>query len=91
VGQDVIEERRLLKAPEVCERLQVSRSWLYESAQSGRIPAIRLGGSTGPLRFIESDIDRWLEQARSGWTPGKAARVTSVASLEDARRASSEG
>ena len=46
-------------------RLAVSRTWVYESAKSGRIPSIRIGGPDGPLRFIPEDLDRWLQEARS--------------------------
>jgi excisionase family DNA binding protein len=60
----------LLKPIAVCRMLGVSRSWLYAAAQAGRIPAIRLGGPDGPLRFIPSDLNDWLERARSAWTPG---------------------
>ena len=54
----------LLKPAEVIERLGVSRSWLYEAANSGRIPCVRLGGDRGPVRFPAEDLERWLEQAR---------------------------
>jgi excisionase family DNA binding protein len=60
---------RLLKPAEVAERLGVSRSWLYEAARTGRIPSVRLGDDDGPLRFIETDIDEWLERGRAAWLP----------------------
>ncbi len=61
---------RLLKPTEVARQLGVSRSWLYAAAAEGRIPAIRLGGPEGPLRFVSADLERWLEEARSAWRPG---------------------
>ena len=64
---------RLLKPAEVAERLGVSRTWLYEAARTGRIPSIRLGDDNGPLRFIEADVDEWLERARAAWVPGHAS------------------
>jgi excisionase family DNA binding protein len=59
----------LLKPTDVTRRLGVSRSWLYAAAADGRIPAIRLGGAEGPLRFVPEDLERWIEEARAAWTP----------------------
>lgn len=64
----------LLKPNEVAGRLGVSRSWVYEAAKDGRIPCVRVGGPDGPLRFIEHDLDEWLELARRGWLPRESVR-----------------
>jgi excisionase family DNA binding protein len=53
----------LLRPAELARRLGVSRSWLYEAARTGIIPSRRLGGPNGPLRFVEDEVDAWLEQA----------------------------
>jgi excisionase family DNA binding protein len=66
----------LLKPAEVAARLAVSRTWLYDAAKSGRIPSIRIGGEDGPLRFVPEDVDRWLQEARSAWLPGKSPVAT---------------
>ncbi|MGI8803500.1 MAG: hypothetical protein ACR2KV_15270 [Solirubrobacteraceae bacterium] len=42
------------------------------AAKAGRIPSVRIGGEDGPLRFVAADIDRWLDQARAAWKPGRA-------------------
>lgn len=55
---------RLLRPAEVAERLGVSRTWLYEAAKTGRIPCVRLGGADGPLRFVEADLDAWVNRSR---------------------------
>jgi excisionase family DNA binding protein len=57
----------LLKPEDLRLILNVSRSWLYEAANAGRIPSIRLGPD-GPLRFDPDAIERWLER-RGGVTP----------------------
>jgi excisionase family DNA binding protein len=62
---------QLLKPAEVARRLRVSRSWVYAAAADGRLPAIRLGGADGPLRFVAADVEAWLEEARRAWTPGR--------------------
>src|SRR5690242_4821086 len=54
----------LLRPAEVVEMLGVSRSWLYEAANAGRIPCVRLGGPDGPVRFRASEIDAWIEASR---------------------------
>jgi excisionase family DNA binding protein len=66
----------LLKPTAVAERLGVSRTWLYDAAKTGRIPSIRVGGDDGPLRFVPEDIQRWLDEARAQWTPGRSTRAT---------------
>ena len=61
----------LLKPAEVAALLQVSRTWVYDAAADGRLPSVRLGQHDGPLRFVREDVEAWLEQARSAWTPGR--------------------
>ncbi len=68
----------LMKPSAVATQLGVSRSWLYEAAKTGRIPSIRIGGEDGPLRFVPEDIERWLEEARANWTPGRGTGTTRV-------------
>lgn len=66
----------LLTASDVCEQLNVSRPWLYRAARDGRIPSVRLGGDDGVLRFVQADIDAWLEDARRAWQPGRSSNET---------------
>jgi excisionase family DNA binding protein len=66
----------LLKPTEVARMLGVSRTWLYDAAKDGRIPSVRLGGPEGPLRFIQEDLDDWLERARRSWRPGDSSVQT---------------
>jgi excisionase family DNA binding protein len=42
----------LLRPADVARKLGVSRTWLYDAARDGRVPAVRIGGPTGPLRFV---------------------------------------
>jgi excisionase family DNA binding protein len=66
----------LLKPTALAAQLGVSRAWLYEAAKTGRIPSIRIGGEHGPLRFVPEDIQRWIDDARAEWVPGRSARPT---------------
>jgi predicted DNA-binding transcriptional regulator AlpA len=66
----------LLKPSDVVRCLGTSRSWVYEAARRGEIPSIRLGSADGPLRFIESDIESWIDDARARWRPGRQAVAT---------------
>jgi excisionase family DNA binding protein len=68
--------QNLLKPTEVAERLSVSRAWVYEAAKVGRIPAIRVGGADGPLRFLAEDLEDWLGDARSRWLSGSRTVAT---------------
>jgi excisionase family DNA binding protein len=52
--------RPLIKPSELARELGVSRAWVYESARSGRIPSIRIGGDDGPLRFAALVLFPWV-------------------------------
>jgi excisionase family DNA binding protein len=54
----------LLKPAEVVELLGISRSWLYDAANSGRIPCVRLGSPDGPVRFRLRELEAWIDQGR---------------------------
>lgn len=62
----------LLRPNDVARLFAVSRAWVYEAARTGRIPSVRLGGDDGPLRFVASDLERWLAEARATWRPGRS-------------------
>ncbi len=66
----------LLKPTALAAQLGVSRAWLYEAAKTGRIPSIRIGGEYGPLRFVPEDIQRWIDDARAEWVPGRSTQPT---------------
>jgi predicted DNA-binding transcriptional regulator AlpA len=66
----------LLKPSDLVRYLDTSRSWVYEAAKRGDIPSIRLGGQDGPLRFVERDIEAWIDDARARWHPGLPAVAT---------------
>jgi predicted DNA-binding transcriptional regulator AlpA len=70
--------RTLLKPTALAAQLGVSRAWLYQAAKTGRIPSIRIGGEDGPLRFVPEDIERWLDDARAEWVPGRSTRATQL-------------
>jgi len=50
---------RLLTAPQVAERLQLTTDRIYALAREDDIPHLRLGRT---LRFRAESIDRWLQQ-----------------------------
>ncbi len=71
----------LLNVHQVAEYLQLNLSTVYQWAQQGRLPAIKLGGR---WRFRKADLDRWLdEQTRrpeplppeTGALPDESARL----------------
>lgn len=47
----------LLKPAKVMALLNVSRRLVYQMAQDGRLPHVRVGGPDGPLRFKADVID----------------------------------
>jgi hypothetical protein len=62
---------RLWNPSDVAAFLQVSRSWVYQKAEAGLLPVIRLPGSS-LLRF-EPDFVRAF--ARGEWKPAAARPV----------------
>jgi excisionase family DNA binding protein len=65
----------LLRPNDVARLLAVSRAWVYEAARTGRIPSFRLGSDDGPLRFVASDLEQWLAEARASWRPSRSWRA----------------
>jgi excisionase family DNA binding protein len=75
----------LIKPTVLAAQLGVSRTWLYDAARDGRIPSVRIGGPHGPLRFVQEDIEAWIDAARAAWRPGESARATLHRAVRDGR------
>lgn len=54
-------EERLLKLPQVSERLSLSRTAIYRLMAKGDLQPVRIGGA---LRFPASAIDRLIEDLK---------------------------
>jgi excisionase family DNA binding protein len=67
VGEDSLQ---LLTPTEAAELLRVSTAWIYSAATDGRLPCVRLGTRTGPLRFRRTELLAHIEAARAAWRPG---------------------
>ena len=80
----------LLKPSDVVRCLGTSRSWVYEAAKRGDIPSVRLGGEDGPLRFVESDIRSWIDDARARWRPGRRPVATRPPGASRSRAATAD-
>ena len=55
---DATMQSRWMTLQEVAEYLQLSKDMIYRLAQSGRIPASKVGSR---WRFRRERIDRWME------------------------------
>lgn len=53
----------MLTTDQVAELLRLPKSTVADYARRGVMPSIRLGRHR---RFIRSDVERWLEELRSG-------------------------
>jgi excisionase family DNA binding protein len=51
---------RLLRVPEVAARLGVDPSTVYRWIESGRLPALQLGGRGYTVRVDERELETWL-------------------------------
>ena len=56
-------ENTLMGPAEVAKYLGVTERTLYQWAQTGKVPALKVGSV---WRFRRNEIDRWLESNRSG-------------------------
>jgi excisionase family DNA binding protein len=67
----------LLTAEQIAQMLNVQRSTVYEWAQMGYIPCIRLGtGKKKPLvRFSQFRVQEWLKQKE---VDGRTKRVPEI-------------
>lgn len=52
--------QRLLKAKEVADTLQVSRSQVYRMIQQGKIPTVRVGSA---VRVRDTDLDEFIKNS----------------------------
>jgi hypothetical protein len=43
---------------------------------------VHIGGAGGPLRFVEADVERWIEESRQTWEPGGRAPVAGRREVE---------
>jgi len=57
------DEEKLSKIKDIAKYLNLSESKVYELAQKGEIPAIRIGGA---WRFKSDDISKWLDKNKQG-------------------------
>lgn len=60
---DAAMQNRWMTLQEVAEYLQLSKDMIYRLAQSGRIPASKVGSR---WRFRQERIDRWMEDMAVG-------------------------
>lgn len=60
---EAVDEHSLLDVEQLARRLGVPRSWIYNQAQAGKIPALKLGKY---VKFSPTEIEEWLSRNRHG-------------------------
>ena len=68
------QERRgqdLFSVIEVCQELEMSKTWVYREIKSGQIPSIRLGNN---IKVRRKDLEEYLESSRQH-PPGRTRGV----------------
>jgi|SRR5829696_2703207 len=51
----------LLSIPEVCQELDMGKSWVYRQIKSGELPSVKLGRS---IKVARKDLEDYLESHR---------------------------
>lgn len=59
---------RLLTASEIAERVGFSADWVLDRFEAGDVPGFRFGRKGGPVRFLWSDWEGFLQRCRVGPT-----------------------
>ena len=59
--------------------LQVSRTWLDDAANDGRIHTVRVGGPDGPVRFVEQTSSSGSNAPVERGVPGGEQRAEGAA------------
>ncbi|HZO32245.1 MAG TPA: helix-turn-helix domain-containing protein [Chloroflexota bacterium] len=54
--------RRLLRVPEVCSILGVSRTTLYTMLARAELPTIKVGDARTGVRIPSDAVDAWMER-----------------------------
>ena len=55
-----MQKDRIIRLPEVLERVSLSRTTIYQKIQEGSFPKqLKLGRTSG---WLESEIDAWIEK-----------------------------
>lgn len=61
-GESVHIKHEIMTLPEVADYLRVTERTIYDWAQKGKIPAVKLGSA---WRFKRSEIERWMEERKT--------------------------
>ena len=64
ISQSTTTAPKLLRANEVAQRLNISRTLAYQLMQRGEIPTVRFGSS---VRVRELDLEEYMNRHWSGW------------------------
>jgi excisionase family DNA binding protein len=67
-ANDPVDLGRLLTVPEVARHLRVGQRTVYRWIQDGKLPVLRLAGST--IRVAARDLEAWLHAASQPVEPG---------------------
>ena len=68
-GRRDLPDNHLLKLPQVIQRVQMSKAWIYKAMQDGEFPQRRLIGR-GSARWSAKEIDAWVESRPRGGGAG---------------------
>jgi excisionase family DNA binding protein len=52
----------LLSIPQICQFLDMGKSWVYRRIHNGEIPSVRLGRA---IKVRRSDLEQYLEEHRT--------------------------
>ncbi len=54
--------RRLLRVPEACHALSISRTTLYAMLARAELPVVRIGNAHSGVRIPSDAVDAWIDR-----------------------------
>lgn len=61
-----VSDERFLTASEIAELVSFSADWVLDRFEAGDVPGYRFGRKGGPVRFLWSDWELFLQSCRVG-------------------------
>jgi len=73
----------LLTTKEVAAILKVSQTTIYEMAQAGQLPFVKVGARGGRYRFKQADVEEYIERSTKRPAPPSPERKRPTRAIQN--------